>query len=641
MGGWQERVLKQFSNRISLYVVSDNYDILNHLTVREILEEQQLVVINYDDPVVFRYVYEKKYKDAVKEKTITVIIRTEDGQFNRVPFDILRKAVKLTFTIDIIFPNIHSEVIKKIPKDFYSAIDSVSPHCLFASINETLDYLLLELFSINVHLMQDDKSLVKAAINYFENYQVPLPDIFVQRLCDLADEHASVNTKLIEDIFTSEEKLLGYLNLQWAEVVAIIEELYDKQSVAEKRLPYGNSLFDDYSIQKRLPGLFTSRKMKSIKVKDLKPFEKWMIPGLVEDSQLQLTNNKNQILKLERNFSSFQLKDWLSFSIELAAVQNEIQQISLFKKEWEDLLNTINKHFEKWMLEKYHHLHSLPPVPTPKMVHQIPHYLSRFSDKKIALLVLDGMNMAQWMVIKESLFEQELKVDEKSTFAWVPSSTTISRQSIFSGFKPYEFSDSILTTNKEKKQWMAFWRSKGIPEKYVAYEKSLGLKQYSKMDLACFATPTIKVYGAVIDVIDQFMHGATQGNQTVHSEIKTWLQTKYLYDLISDLLDAEFEVFITSDHGNKECKGIGRINEGVTVEIKGERMRTYSSSSLRNNAVQKYPDTLAWTDVGLPNNFHVLLAKNDSAFVPISNRIVTHGGISMEEVIVPFVKVSK
>lgn len=631
----------QFSNKVSLYLVSDAYGILNDETLQTVFQDQQIIVLNYDDPMVFRNGYEKTYKHLVKEKKISVIVRVKDNQFIRVPYDILKRAVKLSLTIDSIFPNIHGEVMKKIPKDFYSAIDSVHSHCLFASVNDTLDYLLFELFSINIRSSNDVKSIVKGALSYFEKYELPLPNIFIQRLYSIAANDNLLNIKLINEFFTSEENLLNFLNEQWIITIKRNERLYYKLSVAENQLYYGESLFDDYDIQKSLPYLFSSGKMQIIEVENLKPFEKWMLPGIKEDDQIKVIKIKSQLKKLEQDFSRFQMKEWLSFSLELANIQNEPQLTSFYKEEWKELLDKLNEHFENWMLEKYQQLHSLPPVPSPKMVHQIPHYLSRFSDKKIALLVLDGMNMAQWMLIKEFLYEQSLKVDEKSTFSWVPSSTSVSRQSIFSGLRPYEFSNSIHTTNREKQQWIAFWGKQGIPEKYIAYEKSLGLKQYNKMDLACFKKPSIKVYGAVIDVIDQFMHGATQGNETVNSELETWLQTSYLFNLISDLLDSQFEVYITSDHGNKECRGIGRLNEGVTVETKGERTRTYTSINLRNNTAQKYSETIPWTDVGLPKNYHVLLAKDDGAFVPKDSRIVTHGGISIEEVIVPFVKVSR
>jgi hypothetical protein len=43
---------------------------------------------------------------------------------------------------------------------------------------------------------------------------------------------------------------------------------------------------------------------------------------------------------------------------------------------------------------------------------------------------------------------------------------------------------------------------------------------------------------------------------------------------------------------------------------------------------------------GLPSGFMPLFAGGRSAFVPAGNQVVVHGGVSVEELIVPFVKVS-
>lgn len=609
--------------------------------LQSMLLEQRIRIIDFEDPVIFRNTYEKEYKYKVLEKKTTLIIRVVDSQFNVIPYDVLKRAIKLTLTTKDVFPNIHVEVLRGISRSLYPAIDSVHSHCLFASADETVDFLLQEIFLINVRSFIDEKSVVKAALDYFANRNDPLPDLFLERLANMASNLSNINNTRIKELFSSEKVLYQFLNQRWKKLIEEIDSSKEKPTIAERQPSYSDSLFEDIEIRNHLFNLFDSDILKVIKVKDSSKFEQWMQHGIEENAEMKTEEIRGKMSILNQNYAEFQMKDWLSFSVDLAELQNELQDSTIKIKEWDQKLNKVNECFEVWMLSKYNQLHSLPPVPRPKMVHQIPHYLTRFSDTKIALLVMDGMNMSQWILVKEMLTNQKLKVDETPVFSWVPSSTTVSRQSIFSGLKPYEFGDSIRTTNKENKQWREFWAENGIPENYVAYEKSLGLKKYNREDLIFSRNPSIKVYGAVIDVIDQFIHGARQGNQTVYNEIRTWLQSDFLLNFIRDLLNSGFEVFLTSDHGNKECNGIGRLNEGVLVESKGERMRTYSSKKLRDEAAKKHSDTIAWTDIGLPEDLHVLLAKGDGAFIPKNDRIVTHGGISIEEVIVPFVKVSR
>jgi hypothetical protein len=118
-----------------------------------------------------------------------------------------------------------------------------------------------------------------------------------------------------------------------------------------------------------------------------------------------------------------------------------------------------------------------------------------------------------------------------------------------------------------------------------------------------------------------------------------------------------------SDHGNIEAKGIGRPAEGAVADLRGERVRVYSDSRLRAQVKEKvdsslprhspsgqqlavkngYPanlyQSLEWPPVGLPEDYLALIAPSRGAFVRKGERLVCHGGISVEELIVPLVEI--
>ena len=60
----------------------------------------------------------------------------------------------------------------------------------------------------------------------------------------------------------------------------------------------------------------------------------------------------------------------------------------------------------------------------------------------------------------------------------------------------------------------------------------------------------------------------------------------------------------------------------------------------RAESAAAYPGTLALDIAGLPANFKPLFAEGRTAFVPAGDQVVVHGGVSVEELIVPFVKIS-
>jgi len=114
------------------------------------------------------------------------------------------------------------------------------------------------------------------------------------------------------------------------------------------------------------------------------------------------------------------------------------------------------------------------------MVHHIARHLAglRESDglPKLALVVVDGMALDQWVLIRRELTRQRPKwrFDEGSAFAWVPTITSVSRQAIFSGKAPLYFPSSIYGTAKEENLWEQFWADHGLPIQEVAYLKGLG-----------------------------------------------------------------------------------------------------------------------------------------------------------------------
>ena len=101
-----------------------------------------------------------------------------------------------------------------------------------------------------------------------------------------------------------------------------------------------------------------------------------------------------------------------------------------------------------------------------------------------------------------------------------------------------------------------------------------------------------------------------------------------------------FHIYLTADHGNVEAVGQGRPNQGVASELRGERVRTYRSETLAAESAAANQNTYRLDVAGLPANFMTLFAGGRAAFMQQGEPAVVHGGISVEELLVPFVKIS-
>ena len=125
----------------------------------------------------------------------------------------------------------------------------------------------------------------------------------------------------------------------------------------------------------------------------------------------------------------------------------------------------------------------------------------------------------------------------------------------------------------------------------------------------------------------------------MHNQVRQWALQGYMSNLIDLLHNLHFNVWLTSDHGNIEAEGCGRPAEGAVADLKGERVRVYPDSSLRAKVKKRFPEAIEWAPIGLPENYLPLLANGRSAFIQKRKWTVAHGGVSIEEVVVPLIQI--
>lgn len=106
------------------------------------------------------------------------------------------------------------------------------------------------------------------------------------------------------------------------------------------------------------------------------------------------------------------------------------------------------------------------------------------------------------------------------------------------------------------------------------------------------------------------------GWSSVISELKLWAQSSFLPRLIRAILDANFELYLTSDHGNIEAIGEGSPSQGVLVDRSGQRVRVYKDETiLKNSVVELGERAFPWNGKLLPSGYHPLIHRGRGAFV--------------------------
>jgi hypothetical protein len=419
--------------------------------------------------------------------------------------------------------------------------------------------------------------------------------------------------------------------------------------------------FDHDDVRVYIDNLFLEGHLRPLAATDLGvnldhfTLPSWLAVGLhLEPATDRLRRLQSFIASLASSIPAPQAArhyDWCTFAqrwAELLALwhQGHTPAQPEISQRFREVQAQVDAAFLTWVQQRYGGLHNLPAA-QPAMLHHIPRYLAHelctSRSAKVALVLLDGLALDQWIVLREVLTQQcpQMRLQEAAVLAWIPTITSVSRQAAFAGKPPMYYPASIHSTDKEKALWEHFWQMQGLQPGEVAYARGLGTDAALATVADSLGHPKVRVVGLVVDTVDTIMHGMALGASGMHNQVRQWAEEGFMTRLLDLLFDHGYTVFLTSDHGNIEAVGCGRPAEGALADLRGERVRVYADPTLRARVHARFPEAIAWPAVGLPVDYLPLLAPGRSAFVQEGERIVGHGGITLEEVVVPFMRIER
>lgn len=658
MSSWRDAILNDFVPNVSkLTLVADPDCLLTEEKLALELRGRGFDLIEFSDPIEFRYSYESKYRslwDRGEHTDLVVVLRLQDAELASLPYDLLQAGRKLSFNLGDLFPNLSYPVIEKLDR---SLLDSLfegqrkSPPDRMGD-NATKDFILRNVFGIAAELITNEVELLRSLLRlHYGKLQLPL--MLAERLIQVLNGQDVFKTWPLSEIIPDDEAFYDFLQERWPTFLSRlgIANLV-REDPPEYCLKYpGPDLlpFDHQDIKVYIDNLFLEGNLTPIEAQVLEvDAGSWVRSGIassiVDDDELRISRLFDLVEK-DLPTREARYTDWTAFALkwaELSAMVHCGNNID-YQIRLREISDALNATFADWLADHYSSLINLPPT-KPAMLHQVPRRLARdFEDSgssRAALIVVDGLALDQWVTIRQLLQKRDanLVMRESATFAWIPTLTSVSRQSIFSGKPPLYFPSSINSTNSEEKLWKQFWEGYGLSRLDVAYQRGLGDGDAEGILESIIHPGKTKVLGLVVDKVDKIMHGMQLGSAGMHNQIKQWCQGGFLAALVDQLLEYGYEVWLTADHGNIQCEGKGRPSEGVIAETRGERVRVYPTPELRAQVAGAFPFAHEWEPVGLPPNYFPLVAGGHDAFINLGDAIVGHGGVAIEEVIVPLVK---
>ncbi|SDW51908.1 T9SS response regulator signal transducer PorX [Flavobacterium degerlachei] len=405
--------------------------------------------------------------------------------------------------------------------------------------------------------------------------------------------------------------------------------------------------------------------------------------------------NPNQILlSLKKNLDHSRLisqkttldyqKEFRKISMEMAMVNSYEDWVELYKKLifWELNLESINDHgmieilesqkaeansqFGKFIERNYEDWF-LPKADKPVQSHTlfrelvVPEIVKK--DKPILFVVIDNLRYDQWKTFESVVADYYKLEKEVPYYSILPTATQYARNAIFSGLTPLEM----------EKQFPQYWKNDPEEGGKNLYEaeflsaqlKRLGLnikEDYFKITNLASGKKLVENFKGlkendlvtvVYNFVDMLSHAKTEmdvvkelasDDKAYRSLTLSWFKNSPLLEIIQQAQKLGFKLILTTDHGTINVKNpskvVGDKNTSLNLRYKTGRSLTYEYKDVY---AVKEPKKIGLPTINMSSSY--IFAKNDLflAYVNNYNHYVSyykntyqHGGISLEEMIIPF-----
>ncbi|MDM8535419.1 PglZ domain-containing protein [Desulfobacterales bacterium HSG17] len=256
-----------------------------------------------------------------------------------------------------------------------------------------------------------------------------------------------------------------------------------------------------------------------------------------------------------------------------------------------------------------------------KTVNKILPFLKTVKAEKMALICFDGMGVAEWILLKKYLSGFEFS--ERYLFALIPTITKISRTAIFCG--DYESAYSLKKIDEAKAFFGHFknMACKFFREGKISEDHVLGIDRLAI------------IYNCFDDIGHETKLPAYENTKSVYfNNVLTYLNHSGIREELNLLKDHGYSIFICSDHGCVAGQGNGQRIDKYLIEESSKRATLITMSALA-----QFYDVNHYQIPFISDNRAALLAKSRTLFAHKNYTGISHGGISLEELIVPFAEV--
>ncbi len=648
MSNFEEHLIAKIHPEVSpLWAVADSDGLFRSDEVARLLAARGAEILVYDDPMAFRFRYEHEVRPRIESGDpgchVIVVDPGNDG-LRCLPADIYQASHHLEVALGDQFPSLSRKILRELEPAVLSGLWD-KKHQFPGNVlgdRDTSDLVLRLAYRIEPAFLNSLQDIVQMLVCiHFAGTR--LPDVLALRLEQIVGPLTG-QMKGLRDMIRNPGAFWQFLQSKWERwLIPPSDEKVQDFKAAE-------ITFEDPQIRVWMDNLFFEGFLKPVEMPSAKLPQPWCAVGVAKKDggalRVELAAMRKRLAGEIPDVAAG-YKDWLHFahrySAHVASTFSRDQDVEETAAFWNDLWVPVNEHFGQFVHSRLESLCNLPPT-RPVLAHHIARFLARRagSGAKVALLVLDGLSLSQWRIVRGELecSIPALCISEDACFTMVPSVTNVARQCIYSGELPVFFDTTIDRTDLDAKRWKTFWDGAlGRPVRSahlnVRGSNSDFLAVADVIDIGAAAL------GITVRMPDEIVHGATMGWRGITEQIGLWARQSFLSNTIKAILEAGYELYLTADHGNLESIGEGSMPQGVLVERPGQRVRVYRDRTIfEHTALQLGARSKRAASKMLPPTYLPLIHSGRGAFVTSGQPIVTHGGASLDELVIPFIELS-
>jgi CheY-like chemotaxis protein len=303
------------------------------------------------------------------------------------------------------------------------------------------------------------------------------------------------------------------------------------------------------------------------------------------------------------------------------------------------------------------------PLLSPGVIKEkvVPHLAE---GETVFLIVIDNLRLDQWKTLYPTLSEFFRIEKEELYCSILPTTTQYARNSLFSGLMPlairqiypnlWEGDDEDEINNQHEEDLLRMNLSRLRKDTRMSYDKIFNQKMGRKVldNFSNYLNQNLAVM--VYNFVDMLSHARTD-EQTIRELANdeaayrtltlSWFQHSYLFDLLKAISNAKCKVIITTDHGSVQVhnaiKVIGDRDSSVNLRYKQGRNLSYNPKEVFEI---KDPQAAQLPRFNLSTNYifaavddFMVFPNNYNHFATYYRNTFQHGGISLEEMLVPLV----